>query len=99
MNRRLRRMQIVKHKRMLGLINPLNANMVRYKQKQATALLKSRSKGRFIPDDYFPVCYKPMNAKSVGDGLQNLNTHAVFHKGFCICENECISSPHHCHSR
>ena len=58
MNRRLRRMQIIKHKRMLGLINPSNANMVRYKQKQATALLKSRSKGRFIPDDYLSVCFR-----------------------------------------
>ena len=56
-------MQIIKHKRMLGLINPSNANMVRYKQKQATALLKSRSKGRFIPDDYLSVCYKPIHTR------------------------------------
>lgn len=55
MSRRLRRMQIVKQKRALGLINIANSYAVRYNQKRLTALQKCRSNGKFV-SEYFPVC-------------------------------------------
>ena len=46
--RRLYRMLVVKKKRALGLINIANSRVVRYRQKQVTAMQKARSNGKFV---------------------------------------------------
>ena len=45
--RRLYRKQILKKKRELGLINIANSKVIRYKQKQTTAMQKNRCNGKF----------------------------------------------------
>ncbi|CBK24180.2 uncharacterized protein [Blastocystis hominis] len=55
--RRLYRKQILKKKRELGLINIANSKVIRYKQKQTTAMQKNRCNGKFA-SVLWSVCKK-----------------------------------------
>lgn len=55
--RRLYRKLVLQKKRELGLINIANSKVIRYKQKQTTAMLKNRCNGKFASVVY-SVCKK-----------------------------------------
>ena len=89
MSRRLRRMQIVKQKRALGLISIANSYAVRYNQKRLTALQKCRNNGKFV-SEYSSVC-------SSNPPKRQLYNHSTIIVLVCARQRKAVCAPQPLH--